>query len=119
MFDARTGKPQSDVLKQHFILEGRIEEAAALRIIQEGAALLKSEKTMIDIEAPVTGTVCAVAKALHITFYGLVRNGPGRKPNGTRENEWKSERNLFCNFPFHMDISIIYDPLFNAFWIAI
>lgn len=58
VFDNRiTSKPNPEVLKQHFILEGRIEEAAALRIIQEGATLLKSEKTMIDIEAPVTGKI--------------------------------------------------------------
>eukprot|EP00727_Mastigamoeba_balamuthi_P001451 m51a1_g11302 putative serine threonine protein phosphatase 2b catalytic (520) ;mRNA; r:71032-73204 len=61
------GMPVVALLKQHFAKEGRLSEAAVLRIIREARALFRKESNLLEVAPPVV-----VVGDLHGQFYDLI-----------------------------------------------
>jgi serine/threonine-protein phosphatase 2B catalytic subunit len=51
----KPGLPDIHFLKDHFYREGRLTETQALFILEKGKEILRLEKNLLDIPAPVTG----------------------------------------------------------------
>jgi serine/threonine-protein phosphatase 2B catalytic subunit len=49
------GKPRAEVIKQHFIREGRMHEDHILKIVTEAQAILAQEPNLLEVAAPATG----------------------------------------------------------------
>ncbi|XP_065185216.1 serine/threonine-protein phosphatase 2B catalytic subunit-like [Sycon ciliatum] len=67
LYDAN-GKCNTEVLKNHFIREGRIDEEAALHIIKTTTELLRKEDNLIELDAPLT--VCG---DIHGQYFDLMK----------------------------------------------
>ena len=67
LFDEQTGKVRHELLRQHLISEGRLEESAVIYIIKQGAEILRKEPNLLKIEEPVT------SKLFHlIIFFNII-----------------------------------------------
>jgi len=71
VYDQRTNKPRPDVIKQHFVGEGRLKPDVAIRIVADAALLLRQEKPLLEIPQPITGSVYATHLCFLFAFTSL------------------------------------------------
>ncbi|XP_055354934.1 serine/threonine-protein phosphatase 2B catalytic subunit gamma isoform-like isoform X2 [Paramacrobiotus metropolitanus] len=71
VYDPATSRPRLPLLLEHMSREGRLEEEAAVKVIQEGAAILKKEPNIIEITAPMA--TIAVCGDVHGQFFDLIK----------------------------------------------
>lgn len=76
----RKGKPIPDVIKDHFLREGRLDNSAAIQILKDASDLLSSESTLLDVEAPVTGKITETSLCTFSFSTRDVTNSPKCRP---------------------------------------
>jgi serine/threonine-protein phosphatase 2B catalytic subunit len=67
IFDS-AGQPNDAVVKNHFLLEGRLSETAVLKIVHQATEVFKAESNLLEIGPPVN--ICG---AIHGHYFDLVR----------------------------------------------